>query len=336
MPNAWMPGANVMKAPVDGGTMEGGPKKVVWHTVEAPYTVKASDMAAYMNRVGYSVHLCWNPVTGEIVQMIPANKAGRGLENRSGGVQTNRGGSVVIQIEVVGKASTPFTDTACKNLDKIMDWLRSWGIPDVWPAGNPGGSSSYGPNNQRTASNWSNSGHFGHSQVPENSHWDPGKIDTKKILSAGTKAEPKLIPKPSGGYTVKSGDTLWELSLAWKVSVAAIKAANGLKNDNLDVGQKLIVPVTQKPKVPAFPGTQYFRVGANNKYVTQLDNALIKAGLAKYSADGSYSAGPNYTEWTRKNVQAFQKSLGWSGSDADGLVGPSTWREIFKRAGYVV
>lgn len=336
MPSVWMPGARVIQASVDGGTYEGGPKKVVWHTVEAPYTAKPSDMAAYMNRMGYSVHLCWNPVTGEIVQMIPANKAGRGLENRSGGVQTNRGGSVVIQIEVVAQASDPFTKTACKNLDKIMDWLRSWGIPDVFPAGSPGGSESYGPNSQRTVTNWSKSGHFGHSQVPENSHWDPGKIDINKILSAGTKQTPAPAPKPSGGYVVKAGDTLWELSLAWKVSVSAIKSANGLKTDDLDIGQKLVIPGVSKPKVPVFPGTQYFRVGSNNKYVTQLDNALIKAGLAKYSAGDKYTAGPNYTEWTKKNVQAFQKSLGWTGSDADGLVGPSTWREIFKRAGYVL
>jgi hypothetical protein len=52
---------------------------------------------------------------------------------------------------------------------------------------------------------------------------------------------------PSGGvryHTIKPGDTLWEISRSYNVSVEAIKKANGLAGDNptLIVGKKLVIP----------------------------------------------------------------------------------------------
>lgn len=89
-----------------------------------------------------------------------------------------------------------------------------------------------------------------------------------------------------------------------------------------------------KPKTPAFPGKQYFKVGAHNKYVTQLDKLLIKTGYTKHKSGKAYEAGPDYTIYTRENVRDFQRRQGWTGSDADGLVGPETWKRLHKAAGY--
>lgn len=88
-------------------------------------------------------------------------------------------------------------------------------------------------------------------------------------------------------------------------------------------------PVTKT--APAFPGRQYFVVGANNKYVTEVDKNLVRLKFTHYSANGAgkYTPGPQYTTWTKENVAAFQRSRGWSGSDADGLVGPQTWHDLF-------
>lgn len=62
------------------------------------------------------------------------------------------------------------------------------------------------------------------------------------------KPQPKPTPtKPSvnaptgSTHTVKAGDTLWALSRRYKLSVAELKALNGLKSDVLSIGQKLIV-----------------------------------------------------------------------------------------------
>lgn len=205
---------------------------------------------------------------------------------------------------------------------------------------------------------WSEKSVIGHGEWGSPGKWDPGISSGKMMNMAKVRADIKVTlesttntPKPpttpskpsvpaSGIHKVVKNDTLYSLAKRYGMTVEELKKLNKLNSDDLSIGQELKVkkaadakPST-KPKVPAFPGSKYFRVGANNKHVTALDKALIKAGLAKYSAGKTYTAGPNYTEWTKKNVQAFQKSLGWSGSDADGLVGPETWKRIFLKAGY--
>jgi hypothetical protein len=127
--------------------------------------------------------------------MIPADRGGKGLKNESGGVQTNRGGTYVVQIEVVGRATKPFTDGPCKNLDKILNWLDSLGIPPVWPAGQPKPyPESYG--GVRSTEAWSHSGHFSHGQVPENVHGDPGAVDIKKLTNYGS-TKPNVVVTPT-------------------------------------------------------------------------------------------------------------------------------------------
>lgn len=51
-------------------------------------------------------------------------------------------------------------------------------------------------------------------------------------------------PKPASTttYTVKKGDTLGGIASKHGVTIAAIKSANGLKNDKINVGQKLKIP----------------------------------------------------------------------------------------------
>lgn len=93
-------------------------------------------------------------------------------------------------------------------------------------------------------------------------------------------------------------------------------------------------PTPVKPLVPKFPGRQYFKVGVSSKHVTALDKLLVKTGFTKFKSGKAYEPGPYYSEYTKKNVQAFQKSLGWTGNDSDGLVGPETWRRLHLKAGY--
>ncbi|MFZ3475366.1 peptidoglycan-binding protein [Streptomyces sp. 4.24] len=72
----------------------------------------------------------------------------------------------------------------------------------------------------------------------------------------------------------------------------------------------------------AFPGTGQFGPGANNAYVTRLGTLLCDRGGRRF-----YSVGPS-PEWgeaDRRATEAFQRAQGWSGSDADGIPGPTTW-----------
>ncbi|MFJ9460625.1 peptidoglycan-binding protein [Kitasatospora sp. NPDC101447] len=76
----------------------------------------------------------------------------------------------------------------------------------------------------------------------------------------------------------------------------------------------------------AFPGPQYFRPGADNAYVRQLGEQLVRKGFG-----GSYRVGPG-TRWSeadRKATQAFQLAQGWRGAEADGYPGKDTWRRLF-------
>lgn len=76
----------------------------------------------------------------------------------------------------------------------------------------------------------------------------PGYVD----LNAPAPARPKVKKaKPvvlSGDtYVVKSGDMLGSIAIAHNTTIKAIKAANGLTSDRLQVGQKLAMPKGAAP-----------------------------------------------------------------------------------------
>jgi hypothetical protein len=201
----WLPGAAIIKADTDGGSMLGGGAYCTWHTFEVDAAGYSSAQGArYLNSTNNQVTLLVDPVDGDTTQMLPPTRASRGLANLSGGVQTNRAGRVHIQVEVIARAGKPFTSlwtpkgiTAIHN---IVKWARTWGVPDAWPAGAPLGS--YGAPHKRIAP--AASGHYGHSQWRENSHWDPGMINILAMFPPKPPASPvpnlPTAPKPAPTY----------------------------------------------------------------------------------------------------------------------------------------
>ncbi|MCZ9348535.1 peptidoglycan-binding protein [Streptomyces mutabilis] len=77
---------------------------------------------------------------------------------------------------------------------------------------------------------------------------------------------------------------------------------------------------------PAFPGRDKFGPGKSNKYIEQLGRQLVKKGFGDHYSVGP---GPKWSDADRQCVEAFQRSQGWTGSDADGYPGPETWRRLF-------
>lgn len=76
---------------------------------------------------------------------------------------------------------------------------------------------------------------------------------TVAAVSSGKKNETKAEPaKPAEtkktqsatptSHTVKKGETLSKIASKYGVTIAALKSANGLKNDNIQAGQKLKIP----------------------------------------------------------------------------------------------
>lgn len=168
------------------------PPRAVWHTTEGSSGTSAAfhDTADYLMSENYEPHLLYDPKTDQLGQFGPLNQSAKALAN-AGSTRTNRTGRVCIQIEVMARASAPFTGywKPGKNFAALLRALRSWGIPDAWPAGALSKSGS--DDVSRSLTTWTTKGgHYGHCNVPGNDHWDPGAIDRGALLSTGSMPTP--------------------------------------------------------------------------------------------------------------------------------------------------
>jgi len=190
---AWMPGARRIRARADGGQMQGGAPRVVWLTLGVdPRAISVTSAAQRLIDEGRPCHLVWNPLTGEIAQLLPIVSAGRMLgtrEHLSYDPHTphpmpsvNREGRLCVQIGVLGLAKEPFTGYPIINHNDITEWLDSWHIPRRWPAGQP---APYRQTERpRSRALWALGGHYGASQVPETSSIGPGCIDIEQLTGS--------------------------------------------------------------------------------------------------------------------------------------------------------
>jgi hypothetical protein len=193
-----MPGAKRLWGSTDGGPLNGGAPRVVWQTLGAdPRAMSAGSAAESLNQLGRAPHLVWNPVQGEIVQLIPVLRAGRLLgtpedlsqmappqpeADADQLAEANAEGRLCVQIGVVAFAWDPFTSWSMTGLRRILDWLDAWGIQRRWPAGAPApfphGLTTCG--DRRT---WAKGGYFGASQVPGLTAAGPGAIDVERLTA---------------------------------------------------------------------------------------------------------------------------------------------------------
>lgn len=92
--------------------------------------------------------------------------------------------------------------------------------------------------------------------------------------------------KKDVNYTVKSGDTLWDLAQTYHLTVAQLQKANDLTGDMLSVGQTLIIPgVAQTTTSPASDVNATLKNG-----VTQKASAFQAQILAQQQAAASVQA----------------------------------------------
>lgn len=199
MVDLWMPSAS-RHSVGNTGAMSGGPSRVTWHT-----TSNVNDHN-FVNELGWftnggvlsAPHILWDPFTGEIAQLFPADSRSLSLQN-AGSTKTNRTGKYNIQIEVVftagetvnGKKYNTVAETPCKNLDKIVAWLKSLGIAEKWPAGSPSGLQRQ----EVSLEFWlNNGGHYGHCHVPGNSHLDPGVMPNLFVVPKPPAPKPPAKP----------------------------------------------------------------------------------------------------------------------------------------------
>jgi hypothetical protein len=179
--HAWLPGARRIRAGSDGGHLNGGAPRAVWLTLgTASRAVSVQSAARGLASERRSCHLVWDPVTGQIVQLISILRAGCALPAQPGNV--NAEGRVCVQIGVLGHPAEPFTNGPMAGVDALLSWLDSWGVPRRWPAGQPAAFRSALTERSRVL--WARGGHFGASQVPGCEGLGPGAIDTKRLTGS--------------------------------------------------------------------------------------------------------------------------------------------------------
>jgi hypothetical protein len=200
MPDIYIPGVRQQWAGNYGWSLNGGPSKFILHSTESDsYAGCVNDLCAYLDGWANPT-VVWDPWSGDMAMCDRADWAGGAL------LAGNRDGSVVLQVEAVGRAGVvgkrPFTDSPMNGWPTILAWADSWGIPRVFPAGLPlpYPQSAGFSNGNRPADVWAvSSGYYGHSQVPSNDHGDPGLVDPTKIFPDGNQQEDVVAGLPKVG-----------------------------------------------------------------------------------------------------------------------------------------
>lgn len=164
-----------------GGAFTGGPRKGVAHKTQGD-TYAGARRTYEQRSLGPHFTIAEDAL---LYQHLDTGEASSAVANDSGGVQTNRDGA--IQVEIVGFSGQPATPAQIATFVDLQRWLHFVeGIPPTWPAGRPPTTSQDGygrTSGHRDAGLWeSTAGWYGHSQVPENSHWDPAWTDAEWAL----------------------------------------------------------------------------------------------------------------------------------------------------------
>lgn len=190
----------------DAGTWAPGPRhpKLVLHTTEGGSIDGA--VRAYRAKNAWP-HVTVDPRRRNRAQHVPFNRPARALRNRPGGVELGRA-PIVIQVEIVAYAANahqlPAADLDWLGTDVVGPLCRVAGIPmrtDVTFYGESAGwvLASETARQRLSGPAWLHlEGLVGHQHAPENTHWDPGALDVRRILIAALNGgTPTPTPTPA-------------------------------------------------------------------------------------------------------------------------------------------
>jgi hypothetical protein len=192
--------------PATGPVTLSAPRAGVLHTTEGPFESAYAEFTTH-----YAPHfLVGRDKTGKIriAQFVSLGKWASALENHAGGTETNK--IAVAQIEVAANSKTTPWQLDSGVLDALASLLAvlhtecgiplSRPFPDAMPPP-PWAVESF---SRRHANKWGKiAGWYGHIEIPENSHWDPGAYKWAELLAA---AKAKITkPMPSKRYVTYWG-----------------------------------------------------------------------------------------------------------------------------------
>lgn len=191
MSNGWLPGYERIDilGCTGPGTFVGLPTRWVGHTTESGFGSMNPIIAFFRGRPCSTPHFAIDPSNGRKVQFIPIGWSSAALKNASGGVETNRANT--IQTEVIGRAGEThnWDDAKLQQVGEhladlirygadfdIHNWTPTVGAMDGFIArSNAPQRMSHGHWNGFSGACW-------HQHVPENDHWDGGKINMGRVV----------------------------------------------------------------------------------------------------------------------------------------------------------
>lgn len=203
MPDLWMPGAVRKPQPLGVALDRSLPPRAVEHiTADRLDEVTMAqppfeNVEGYLIRAKYCPTVMLDPFTGYRAQYYPADVGARALS------RWNEDGKVNLQVEIYfspgvirdGEQYFTVEQTPCRGVEDFIAWAESWGVPRVWPMGEPTWDAA------RDADIWNTqAGHYGHSQVPGENHGDPGPMPPLTRPSPTSAGRTLLIPDVEGLY----------------------------------------------------------------------------------------------------------------------------------------
>jgi hypothetical protein len=159
-------------------SLDTAPHRLVLHTTEG------TSFPSYSS--GGVPHLTFNPATNEVRQHLPFDVAAYTMQG--GDHSPNSEAGTTLQVEMIGYAKDTPTWPAqnYENLRALIMWFyTNMAVPYVFPFPFTG-SDGYGTDGavRQTWDAWASaSGIVGHSNAPYNEHWDPGALDTARLMS---------------------------------------------------------------------------------------------------------------------------------------------------------
>lgn len=149
-----------------------------------------------------------------------------------------------------------------------------------------------------------------------------------------TKSVADHVALSAGGGKVYSND----ICEAGKICLASIEEITrkwGCEYQGwaADYCGKWDLPLTgSSPPAPApkpggfepFPGDAFFKGDPNSPVITAMGKRLVAVGCGKYKE----GPGPRWSDVDRASYKAWQQKLGYSGDDADGWPGKTSWDKL--------
>ncbi|MBB1253162.1 LysM peptidoglycan-binding domain-containing protein [Streptomyces sp. OF3] len=309
------------------------PTQLIVHSIVAPWTARRT-YEYWRDSTNLESHFGLG-YAGDLAQYLPTTT--RADANASANRRPDGTGAISIETASNLQASDPWTPEQVAELVALGVWVhRTHGIPlrACRTADDPG----FGYHSLHRA--WSTSGTAcpGARRITQ---WRDEVFPAIVAAAGGDK-------KPGGTHTVTKGDTLYSIAVSYKgVTWQQLAAANRLAAPYTIVpGQRLTVPgpATTPTKPPARPVVDLSRLiqaartdppkaGTPVTYPETLlvEMALVAEGLLERRlADGHFGTA------TVRGYAGWQRRLGYTGRDADGIPGMTSLRKLGAKRGFDV